>query len=267
MKKYLSFFRIRFIAGLQYRAAAWAGVATQFAWGGLTILMFRAFYQSGENSFPMEFSDLSTYIWLQQSLLAMYMLWFFDNEIFETITSGSIAYELFRPCDLYTMWFVKNMAIRLSKAVLRCLPILAVAVLLPHPYAMSAPAGVGAAVGALVSMVLGFLVLIAFSMLIYISAFYTVSPMGMRILASSLTEFFAGAVIPIPFFPVWLQNMMNALPFAAMQSTPFLIYTGYLEGAQVWQSIAVQLIWLVVLVGVGKLMMNHALKRVVVQGG
>lgn len=267
MKKYLSFFRIRFIAGLQYRAAAWAGVATQFAWGGLTILMFRAFYQSGENSFPMEFADLSTYIWLQQSLLAMYMLWFFDTEIFETITSGSIAYELCRPCDLYTMWFVKNMAIRLSKAVLRCLPILAVAVLLPHPYAMSAPAGIGAAVGFLISMVLGFLVLIAFSMLIYISAFYTVSPMGMRILASSLTEFFAGAVIPIPFFPVWLQNMMNALPFAAMQSTPFLIYTGYLEGAQVWQSMAVQLIWLVVLIGVGKLMMNHALKRVVVQGG
>ena len=267
MKKYLSFFRIRFIAGLQYRAAAWAGVATQFAWGGLTILMFRAFYQSGENSFPMEFADLSTYIWLQQSLLAMYMLWFFDNEIFETITSGSIAYELCRPCDLYTLWFVKNMAIRLSKAALRCLPILAVAVFLPHPYAMAAPAGPGAAVGFLISMVLGFLVLIAFSMLIYISAFYTVSPMGMRILASSLTEFFAGAVIPIPFFPGWIQNIMNALPFAAMQSTPFLIYTGYLEGTQVWHSIAVQLIWLVVLVGVGKLMMNHALRRVVVQGG
>ena len=267
MKKYLSFFRIRFIAGLQYRAAAWAGVATQFAWGGLTILMFRAFYQSGENSFPMEFADLSTYIWLQQALLAMYMLWFFDNEIFETITSGSIAYELCRPCDLYTMWFVKNMAIRLSRAVLRCVPILVVAVFLPHPYAMSGPAGWEAAAGALISMVLGFLVLIAFSMLIYISAFYTVSPMGMRILASSLTEFFAGAVIPIPFFPVWLQNIMNALPFAAMQSTPFLIYTGYLEGTAVWQGIGVQLVWLAVLVGVGKLLMGSALKRVVVQGG
>ena len=40
MKKYLSFFRIRCIAGLQYRTAAWAGMATQFAWGGMTILMF-----------------------------------------------------------------------------------------------------------------------------------------------------------------------------------------------------------------------------------
>ena len=112
MKKYLSFFRIRFIAGLQYRAAAWAGIATQFAWGGMTILMFWAFYQSGENNFPMTFPQLSSYIWMQQAFLAMFMAWFFDNDIFESITSGSIAYELCRPCDVYAMWFVKNMAIR-----------------------------------------------------------------------------------------------------------------------------------------------------------
>jgi len=267
MRKYLSFFRIRFTAGLQYRAAAWAGVATQFAWGGLTILMYRAFYQSGGNHFPMEFADLSTYIWLQQSLLAMYMLWFFDNEIFESITSGSIAYELCRPCDLYTMWFVKNMAIRLSKAALRCLPILLVAVFLPQPYGMCAPAGWGAGIEALISMVLGFLVLIAFSMLIYISAFYTVSPMGMRILSASLTEFFAGAVIPIPFFPGWMQQIMNLLPFASIQSTPFLIYTGHFTAEAAWQSMGVQLIWLVVLVGAGHLLMRNALRRVVVQGG
>lgn len=30
MKKYLSFFRMRLINGLQYRAAAFAGVLTQF---------------------------------------------------------------------------------------------------------------------------------------------------------------------------------------------------------------------------------------------
>ena len=35
-------FKIRFINGLQYRAAAYAGVATQFAWGAMTILMFSA---------------------------------------------------------------------------------------------------------------------------------------------------------------------------------------------------------------------------------
>ena len=32
MKKYLSFFRLRFSMGLQYRTAALAGMVTQFFW-------------------------------------------------------------------------------------------------------------------------------------------------------------------------------------------------------------------------------------------
>lgn len=267
MKKYISFFRIRFLAGLQYRAAAWAGVATQFAWGGMTVLMFRAFYESGENSFPMTFPALSSYIWLQQAFLAMFMTWFYDNDIFESITSGSIAYELCRPCDLYSMWFVKNMSIRLSRVVLRCVPVLLVAAVLPKPFGVQPPADAVAAVLFPVSMILGFLVLIAFSMLVYISAFYTVSPMGIRILATSTMEFLAGAVIPIPFYPQWLQNILNLLPFASMQNTPFLIYAGYLTAGEAVRSMVLQLLWLLALLMLGRVLMKKALKKVVVQGG
>ena len=267
MKKYLSFFRIRFTAGLQYRAAAWAGIATQFAWGGMTILMFWAFYQNGENSFPMTFPELSSYIWMQQAFLAMFMAWFFDNEIFESITSGNIAYELCRPCDIYAMWFTKNMAIRLSKMMLRCLPILLVAAFLPAPFNITLPPDWLSGVLFLISVILGFLVLISFSMLIYISAFYTISPMGIRILATSVTEFFAGAIIPIPFFPEAVQPIMYALPFASMQNTPFLIYTGHIGGIEALKSIALQIVWFAVLLTVGRILMRRALRKVVVQGG
>lgn len=267
MKQYLSFFRIRFLAGLQYRAAAWAGIATQFAWGGMYILMYWAFYTNGENSFPMEFQELSSYIWLQQALLTMFMLWFYDNDIFDSITSGGISYELCRPCDLYNIWFVKNMAIRLSKVVLRCLPVLLATSFLPSPFGMGLPPSISAALLFPVALILGFLVLIAFSMLIYISAFYTLSPIGIRIVAASVTEFLAGALIPIPFFPQWLQNVMYTLPFASTQSTPLLIYTGYLSAAEAGKSILTQLIWLAVLLVLGRALMHRALKKVVVQGG
>ena len=267
MKMYLSFFRIRFIAGLQYRAAAWAGIATQFAWGGMTILMFWAFYQSGENSFPMMFSELSSYIWMQQAFLAMFMAWFFDGEIFDSITSGNIAYELCRPCNIYFMWFTKNMAIRLSRTVLRCAPILVFAAFLPAPFNISLPPDWLSWILFFTSVILGFLVMISFSMLIYISAFYTISSIGIRILATSVTEFFAGAIIPIPFFPEAFQPIMYALPFASMQNTPFLIYTGHISGAEAVQSIVFQLIWLVVLLAIGRILMRRALKKVIVQGG
>ena len=267
MKQYLSFFRIRFLAGLQYRAAAWAGVATQYAWGGMTILLFWAFSQHGEASFPMPFQALSSYIWLQQSFLAMFMTWFYDNDIFHSITSGSIAYELCRPCDLYAMWFVKNMAIRLSRVVLRCAPILLVAAVLPSPFGVRLPADLWCAGLFPVSMLLGFLVLVAFSMLIYISAFYTISPLGLRNLAASVMQLFTGSLIPIPFFPEWLQPLIYALPFASMQNTPFLIYTGYLNLQEALNRMGLQLIWLVLLLLLGRVLMKRALKKVVVQGG
>ena len=267
MKKYLSFFRIRFTAGLQYRAAAWAGIATQFAWGSMNLLLFRAFYQNGTNSFPMTFEQLSSYIWLQQALLAMFMAWYFDNEIFDSITSGGVAYELCRPCDLYTMWFVKNIAVRLSRTVLRCMPILLVAACLPAPFGIILPPDLWRAVLFLVSLILGFLVLVAFGMLIYISAFYTLSPMGIRILAVSGIEFFTGAIVPIPFFPEWMQKLMYALPFGSMQNTPFLIYVGQISGSEALLRIGVQIVWLAAMVGIGQILMKRALKKVVVQGG
>ncbi len=267
MKKYLSFFRIRFAAGLQYRAAAWAGVSTQFAWGFMTILMFKAFYKSTPDAFPMEFSQLSGYIWLQQAFLGMFMAWFFDNDLIQSVESGSIAYELCRPMSLYAMWYTKNVAVRLSRTLLRFFPILLVAVFLPSPYGLPAPAGAVPFILFLVSMILGMGVLVSFSMLIYISMFYTVSSIGVRALAVSTVEFFSGALIPIPFFPDPMQRVLNLLPFASTQSTPFLIYVGHIPVSEALPSIALQALWLVVLTAAGIVWMRTSLRRVVVQGG
>ncbi|NLV35688.1 MAG: ABC transporter permease [Clostridiaceae bacterium] len=267
MREYLSFFKIRFSIGLQYRAAAWAGMATQFAWGGMTILLFRAFYQSSQNALPMTMSELSSYIWLQQAFLALYMVWYFDNDIFGSIMSGNIAYELCRPIDIYAMWFTKNMAVRISRAVLRCLPILVFAAFLPAPYNISLPISPAAGLLFIISMILGLLVVVAFSMIIYVSAFYTISPIGIRILATSVLEFFTGAIIPLPFFPQSLQTLMYLLPFASMQSTPFMIYNGYISGERIASAISLQIIWLIILLALGKTLMVRALRKVVVQGG
>ena len=267
MRKYWSFFRIRFIAGLQYRAAALAGICTQFFWGTMTLLLYRAFYQNGGSAFPMTFPELSCYIWLQQASLGMFMAWSFDEDIFSGILSGGVSYELCRPADLYAMWFTKNMALRMSRTALRCLPILLVAAFLPEPFRLLPPPVLFCFLGFVVSLLLGFLVLVAFSMLVYISVFYTLSTSGVRILVVSVVEFFSGFVIPLPFFPEALQPFVRALPFASMQSTPFLVYSGNLSGGELAGAVGMQAVWLIVLLVFGRLWMAKTLKRVVVQGG
>jgi ABC-2 type transport system permease protein len=267
VKKYLSFFRIRFTNGLQYRAAALAGIATQFAWGGLEILMFKAFYSYNPEAFPMEFSALCSYVWLQQALLSLYMVWFYENEIFDMIISGNVAYELCRPISIYKMWFVKNMASRLSKAVLRAFPILMVAAFLPEPYGLALPKDVIAALWFLFSLTAAFLVVIAFCMIIYICCFYMVSSLGIRIVAAALAEFLTGAVIPLPFFPEEVERIIRFLPFASMQNLPLRIYSGDVYGAQLYEGILLQLFWLIALILIGKVMLSRALRRVTAFGG
>lgn len=267
MRAYLSFFRIRFVNGLQYRAAAYAGIATQFAWGFMEILMFSAFYKTNAAAFPMEFSQLSSYIWLQQAFLALFMTWFLDNEIFSAISSGNIAYELARPLDLYNMWFTKNLAIRLSKAVLRCMPILVLAVFLPKPYGISLPVSPLGFVMFLITMMLAFFTVVAFCMLIYITTFYTLSPLGVRIVALSLTEFLSGSIVPLPFFPDNVRRIVELTPFASMQNLPLRIYSGSIAGNEMLWGVLLQFFWLIVLVLIGKWRIKKALKKVVVQGG
>lgn len=267
MKKYISFFRIRFINGLQYRAAALAGVATQFAWGFLELLAFSAFYRADPSAFPMEFSQFSSYIWLQQAFFSLFMTWFFDGSIFDAITSGGVAYELARPMDLYNMWFVKNAAIRLSRAVLRCVPVLIVAFLLPQPYGITLPPDAATFLLFCLTMALGFVVVIAFGMLVYIATFYTLNPLGIRVVAISLADIFTGTLIPLPFLPDGIRTVFELTPFAAMQNIPLRVYSGNISGEELVWSVALQLFWAAALVLIGKVWMKQAVKKVIVQGG
>ena len=120
------------------------------------------------------------------------MLWLFENEIFDGILSGAIAYELARPTDLYAMWFTRSAANRLSRAVLRCMPILAVAVFLPEPFRLTAPADAAAFGWFALTLVLGLLTVVAFSMLVYLSAFYTLSSQGIRLVVSTVGDLLMG---------------------------------------------------------------------------
>ena len=82
----------------------------------------------------------------------------------------------------------------------------------------------------------------------------------------SVVELLGGSVIPIPFLPDGLRQVVELLPFASMQNAPFR-YGGDIAGIEAIQVILLQLFWLVVMVLIGKAWINKALKRVVVQGG
>lgn len=267
MSTYFALLKMRFINGLQYRAAALAGIVTQFGFGFMFISQYLAFYRADPNAFPMEIDQVVSYIWVQQAFLALYMTWFFEGDIFSAIVSGQVAYDLARPMDLYGKWYCQCIATRLAKTILRCFPVLILGLLLPKPYALTLPSGPWQLLLFLLSSILTLGVVVSFSMFIYISTFYTLSPIGVRIISAVFADFMAGSIVPLPFFPDRFRQIAELLPFAAMQNMPLRIFSGNISGMEALYGIGFQLVWLIILVTAGKLWMEKALTRVVIQGG
>ena len=267
MRACLSYFRMSLINGFQYRTAAWAGVYTQFFWGFMEIQLYRALYADHAAAFPMALEGLVSYIWLRQAFLALFNSWTFEGELFEMIRSGSIAYELCRPVSLYGMWFARNAAVRLSRAAMRCVPILLVAALLPAPWGIrppASPAGFGAFV---LSLALTLGVTVAYTLIVYFACFYTVSSEGVRAVLVPLTDFLSGGLIPLPFMPVWLSGILRYSPFGAMLNAPLRIYGGDIAGMALVEALFLQLFWLLALGGLGYALQRNGMKRLCVQGG
>lgn len=266
-RKYISFFRIQFNMSLQYRAAAASGMVTQLVWGLMECMAFCAFEASDSSAYPMALSATISYVWLREAFFSAFTTWNADGEIFDSIMDGGIAYGLCRPVSIYNMWFSKTVARRLVGASLRCVPLLAVACVLPRPFRLALPASLHHFFLFVVTLFLGLGVTVAFCMFTYILAFFTISPQGLKTLFTSMVDFLAGAIIPLPFMPESVRHVVELLPFAGMYNVPLLIYSGELAGEALFRGIGMQCFWLVTLVVLGKMLCRAAERRIVVQGG
>ncbi|MBE6934978.1 MAG: ABC transporter permease [Ruminococcaceae bacterium] len=264
---YGSLFRIRFNSGIQYRAAALGGVATQFAWGFLNILLYMTFYRENPEAFPMSLASVVSYMWLRQAFLMLFETWRTEPQIMAAIQDGGVAYELARPMGIYGAWYTRILSSRISGMLLRAWPLLLVAFCLPAPWGMTLPVSLSAFGLFLLSLVLGTLCAAALVTLIHVLTLVTMQPQGVRMAFNSLAELLSGALIPLPFFPPVIARVLALTPFATTINAPLRIYSGDLAGAAAGQAIGLQAFWLVVMLALGHLLLRRALRRTVIQGG
>lgn len=267
MKTYFSYFKLRFSSALQYRAAALAGIPTQLFFGLVYVMVYLAFYESNSTNGPMEFSQLVSYLWLNQIFFTLINMFYRDSEIFNLIKNGNISYELCRPVDIYNMWYFKIISTRLASVCLRAIPVAIIAFLLPSPIGLSLPISLSAFLLFLLSLVIGTFLMTAIITLYHVITLFTMNEVGVTNIFISISDILSGLVIPIPFFPLFLQKISDFLPFKYVSDFPFRIYTGNILVSDALMGILIQTVWLVILIIVGKLLMRYISKRMVVQGG
>ena len=267
MRSYLSYFKLKFITGLQYRAAALAGIATQFFFGFVYISVYVAFYETGSGKVPMPLNELVSFLWLNQAFFALVYMWYKDKDILAMIKNGNVVYELCRPQDLYWMWYCKILGEKLSNVALRFLPVLLIACILPYPYHLDLSITITRLLLFLASITLSTLLIVALVLLYHVICLFTLDEKGIVNIFMIISDVLSGLVLPIPFFPKWLQNISNFLPFRYVSDFPFRLYVGNIPLQEGIIGIIIQIIWIIILILIGRLITKKALKKAVIQGG
>jgi len=263
MKPYLAILRSRFLTLLQYRAAALAGVGTQVFFGLVRIMIYDGFFQSSTVTQPMTANQMTTYIWLGQALLLLVLL-DVDKDIAAMIRSGNVAYEMARPVDIYNLWLARALSGRAAPLIMRAIPIFVLAGLFLQ---LRGPSTWSAAGLFMVSIAVGIILAATMVVFMTISLLWTISGEGIHRLAAPLIFFFSGIVIPLPMFPEWMQQLIAIMPFRGLMDTPSRIYMGVLSGFPAIVALLHQLLWITVLILLGRALLARGLRRLVVQGG
>ena len=195
------------------------------------------------------------------------MAWMMEARDFFIYYGRNIAYEMCRPVHIYSMWFARSVANRVSKALLRCAPILVVALFLQKPYRLMLPQDPMTLFLFLLTMILGTLVTVAIGVIIYTSCCFTISAQGIRIFYASACELLSGQIITLYIMPetFWLC-VKGASVCCYAECSIFESIPGDLSGRAMASRFSSNF-WLIVLVAGGWMFTKFAEKKIVVQGG
>ena len=246
-----------------YPAATVAGIWTNTVFGFLQAYILLALYESRDEIGGYGPTDAVTYVWFAQGTLAM--VWAFGwFELALRIRTGDIATDLTRPLDPLRYWLAFDLGRAGYHLVFRGIPPFVIGMLF---FEIRLPESAATWFWLAPSLTLAVVVSFAYRFLYNLAAFWLLDYRGVAALAGGIALFCSGFIIPLPFFPDWLEAVLRLLPFAAMVQVPVDVFLEQVSGAELAGVLLLQAAWAAILLGVAHLTLGAALRRAVIQGG
>lgn len=234
---------------------------------GVAVIFFlwKAIFQASGSAVlrGMTFDQTFLYMALASAMIVLTRTWV-DWSLWEQIRFGSIIMQFFRPLDYMGMTFFNSLGIFLGNFITITIPsLVAIFLLFGGTISLS-----WLSLLFIPALALAFVLNFCFDFLIGTTCFYTESIWGISITKDVVILFLSGALIPLPFFPEPVQQVLGILPFASMYHAPLSILTNRsIEAGTILQSLLVQVLWAVGLLLLCRQYFRTALKKLTVAGG
>jgi ABC-2 type transport system permease protein len=263
MRVYWELAKLGFRRASAYRAAAVSGAITNTFFGFLRAYIFSALYENRTDVAGYTLADILAFIFIAQSMVTLVGLvgWW---PIAESIQSGEVVSDLSRPYDYQGAWLAQEYGRALVHLLTRTFPCVAVGALF---FRIPLPTDPLVWLGGVVSLVLAIAVSFGWRFSLNLTTFWWIDHRGIAGIALLIAMLFTGFMVPLGMWPDGLREVVVLLPFAAMVAIPIDVFLGKLQGSDLLAALTLQAFWAVAMLGLGRIVLGAALRKLVVQGG
>ncbi len=263
MKPYLYICKIRIQKALAYKFDVFANIILQCIVMFAASFFWRALYEGKEYVQGVKMEDMLTYTVIS-SLMAIFFTTCVEDRVIDSIIDGIVATDMMKPINLYGMYFAEDFGNVISLMFQNGLPIFLIAcvfIKIPNP-----PNAL-CFFAFLISLILGFLINWMFAAIFSMWAFSAISMKPMVHLKRHIVRLLSGSIVPMWFFPEWMQSILNVLPFKYMYQLPLSIYIGKISIGEVGKELLIQTCWIFILIIIFVFLEKKMTKKVMIQGG
>jgi ABC-2 type transport system permease protein len=261
MKKYFSIFNIQLINSLAYPG--------ELIGRSLMIIPFMwIFYQLWTVTFRSSGVDSINGLTLRDTLWYLMIAETIElgrprvaRTVAENVKDGSVAYLLNKPYDFMLYQFSASMGETVFRTLTNALFGGAIVWILvgPPPHLESWPM-------ALVAMIGAWILNFCMNALIGLAAFVAEDVAPFEWIYQKLAFIFGGLMIPLDFYPAWLQTISRALPFSSALYAPARLFVAP-DAASFASLVGLQIVWIVALTLILTLAYRRGLAYLTVNGG
>lgn len=263
LRLFLEFVKRSFQRFLAYRAAAMAGLATNFFFGLLRMAILLALYGTRQEVEGITVAGIVTYTALTQAVIA-YLSFFGWYDLMNSVHSGEVAADLLKPMGFQSFWMAQDLGRAAVNFLLRGVTIMFLYALI---FELTYPTTAVQWLALVITLFFAWLISFAWRFLINLTAFWTPNAVGIIRFGFVLSWFFSGFLMPLRLFPEWVSRIAYLTPFPYMLNVPVEIYLGVVQGSELMVTLLTQLVWAVGLLLLGRFVLRAAVRRLVILGG
>lgn len=264
LRMYGVFTRKSFQRAAAYRFDAWTrilgNVIMLFIWG----FIWYALYRGKGSVESVTFHSMLSYILISQALQGIHgagtPLW----EIQERVRTGDIAMEMLKPYDYPLRMLFTDFGSIFFYFLTAVLPLYTTIFLVLSP---EVPSTLSQGFLFILSAILGYFIRYSIELTFGLFTFWLVETGGVEDIFYFSISLFSGSVVPLWFFPDWLEEVARFLPFQGIYFVPNSIFVGQLSGEALLMALMTQVLWLVVCYAILRFVWAKASMKIVVQGG